>query len=172
MSDPTPATNAATTGGNKTGTTSTGNAFTAITTQADLDKLIGERVARERGKYADYADLKAKASEFDKLEEANKTEAQKQADALLAAQKVAEKATADALRFKVQAKFKIDDDDATLFLTGTDEATLTKQAERLAERVADRKQKGNHVPREGRNPTSGDGGELGEFTRQLFHVTD
>lgn len=40
------------------------NAFTPITTQEDLDKVIGARLARERDKYADYDDLKAAASKL------------------------------------------------------------------------------------------------------------
>lgn len=38
--------------------------FTPITTQEDLDKVIGARLARERDKYADYDDLKAAASKL------------------------------------------------------------------------------------------------------------
>lgn len=56
-------------------------------TQAELDKIVGERLARDRAKYADYDDLKAKAAKYDEFEEANKTELQKQterADALQA----------------------------------------------------------------------------------------
>ena len=34
-------------------------------TQDDLNRIVAERVARERGKYADYADVKAKASKYD-----------------------------------------------------------------------------------------------------------
>lgn len=51
--------------------------FQPITTQADLDKLIGDRLARERAKYGDYADLKAKAAKLDEMEEASKSELQK-----------------------------------------------------------------------------------------------
>ena len=40
------------------------HAFTPITTQEDLDKVIGARLARERDKYADYDDLKAAASKL------------------------------------------------------------------------------------------------------------
>lgn len=40
------------------------HAFTPITTQEDLDKVIGARLAREREKYADYDDLKAAASKL------------------------------------------------------------------------------------------------------------
>lgn len=46
-------------------------------TQSQLDAIIQERVARERGKYADYDELKEKAGKFDAAEEANKTELQK-----------------------------------------------------------------------------------------------
>lgn len=38
--------------------------FTPITTQEELDKVIGARLARERDKYADYDDLKAAASKL------------------------------------------------------------------------------------------------------------
>lgn len=37
-------------------------------TQAELNKLIKERLDRERGKFADYEDLKAKAARFDEAE--------------------------------------------------------------------------------------------------------
>ena len=40
------------------------HAFTPTTTQEDLDKVIGARLARERDKYADYDDLKAAASKL------------------------------------------------------------------------------------------------------------
>lgn len=48
-----------------------------VFTQAEVDKIVGERLARDRAKFADYDDLKEKASKFDELEEANKTELQK-----------------------------------------------------------------------------------------------
>lgn len=51
--------------------------FTPITSQDDLNKLIGERVARVKNQFADYKDLKAKASEFDKIAEASKSELDK-----------------------------------------------------------------------------------------------
>lgn len=46
-------------------------------TQAELDSIVKERLSRERGKYADYEEIKAKAAKFDEVEEANKTELQK-----------------------------------------------------------------------------------------------
>ncbi len=46
-------------------------------TQGEMDAIIGERLAREREKYADYDILKAKAAKFDESEDAQKTELQK-----------------------------------------------------------------------------------------------
>ncbi|WP_435298531.1 hypothetical protein [Timonella sp. A28] len=63
-----------------------GAGFTPPASQEDLNRIIAERVSRERAKYLDYEALKSKAAQFDAAEEANKTEAQKQADALNAAQ--------------------------------------------------------------------------------------
>lgn len=46
-------------------------------TQEEVDHLIGERLFREREKYAGFEDYKAKAEKFDAAEEAAKTELQK-----------------------------------------------------------------------------------------------
>lgn len=43
--------------------------FTPITTQEELNKIIGERVMQERRKYADYDSLKEKATAFDALKQ-------------------------------------------------------------------------------------------------------
>lgn len=45
-------------------------------TQADVDRIVTNRVA----KYSDYEELKAKAAKFDEAEEANKSELQKAID--------------------------------------------------------------------------------------------
>jgi len=60
---------------------STESAFTPPASQADLDRIIQERVARERNKFADYDTLKAKATEYDQFKESSKTEQQKAIDA-------------------------------------------------------------------------------------------
>lgn len=46
-------------------------------TQAEVDAIVGDRLKRDRAKYADYDELKAKADKYDELEEANKSELQK-----------------------------------------------------------------------------------------------
>lgn len=81
---------------------------------------------------------KAAADELAAIKEAQKSDAERSADALRAAQSDAEQARAELLRYKIAASHGITDaDDIALFLTGTDEDTLTKQATRLAERSVD-----------------------------------
>lgn len=59
-----------------------GPTFEAITSQEDLDRRIGERLARERAKFSDYDDLKDKASKFDELQASKKDELQKAQEAI------------------------------------------------------------------------------------------
>ncbi|MDB5716442.1 MAG: scaffold protein [Sphingomonadales bacterium] len=56
-------------------------AYTPPASQADLDRIIGDRLAREREKFADYADLKTKATEYDKAIEAARTDQEKAVEA-------------------------------------------------------------------------------------------
>lgn len=46
-------------------------------TQADVDRIVTERVARERGKYADYPELQKAAKRLQEIEAANATELEK-----------------------------------------------------------------------------------------------
>jgi len=135
-----------------------------------FDEAHVKKLRAEAAKYRTEAKANAEAAaELAKIEEANKTEAQKSADALAAAQRDAQNAKAEALRFRIASKFQVNDEDADLFLTGTDEETLTKQAERLTERAEERKKNGNQVPREGTNPPAGgQDSDMREFARGLF----
>lgn len=54
-----------------------GAGFTPITSQAEFDRRLGEQIAQERAKFADYDELKAKAAKFDEVTEQSKTEQQK-----------------------------------------------------------------------------------------------
>jgi hypothetical protein len=119
-------------------------------------------------------DLKAKAQRLDEIEEATKSESEKAADRIAKAEAEAASVpskVADALRQHLVALHEIDKDDAELFLTAADPDLLLKQVTRLLargdEQAAARKKNGNHVPREGNNPSS-EGGEDREFVRQLF----
>lgn len=55
--------------------------FQPIASQADLDRILGERLARERAKYADYAELKAAKTEYDKLLDAARTDQERAVEA-------------------------------------------------------------------------------------------
>lgn len=46
-------------------------------TQADLDRIVADRVQRERGKYADYQDLKTKAGRLAEIEASQQTDLEK-----------------------------------------------------------------------------------------------
>lgn len=52
-----------------------------VLTQSQVDKLIEERIARERKKYADYQDLKAKAAKHDEVVESQRSEQEKAVEA-------------------------------------------------------------------------------------------
>lgn len=62
-------------------------AFEPITTQEDLNKVIGERITRERSKYEGFEEYKSKAEKFDAFEESRKTEMQKMTERLEIAEK-------------------------------------------------------------------------------------
>ena len=136
-------------------------------TQADVDRIVAERLKRERDKIGDIKGLKAAADELAQIKESQKSEAQKQADRLAALEGEAKAARTEALRLRVAAKFSIGEEDADLFLTGDDEETLTKQAQRLSERESERKKQGNFVPREGSTSKNIEGDER-EAVRSLF----
>ena len=117
-------------------------------TQAEMDAIIGERLSRERAKYADYDEVKAKAAKYDEVEEANKSELQKaveERDALKAENEKmkAEKAHADAVA-KAAAEHGVD---ATL---------LARMSGDVEENAAILKEKMANAPKFGQVP---DGGE-------------
>lgn len=81
-------------GGNDSG-------YTPPATQAELNKIISERVAREKAKVADYNDLKAKAAKFDEIDAQNKSEAEKASERITAAETRATSAERRADRLEV-----------------------------------------------------------------------
>jgi hypothetical protein len=110
-------------------------------TEPEPESFDAEYVAKLRKEAAKYrTEAKANADAARKLaeiEEANKSEQQKLAERLAELEREADQARAEALRFKIASKFGVSEEDAELFLTGTDEETLTRQAERLAARSED-----------------------------------
>ena len=152
-------------GGNDSGETPAAESeFKAITSQDDLNRVIDDRLKRERAKYADYKDLKARAAKADEYEQANQTEAEKAAKRIADLETELTTTRAQSMRLRIATEHGITEaDDIDLFLTGTDEETPTRQAKRLAARETDRKKNGNHVPREGNNPSA-----AGNDTREVL----
>lgn len=155
-------------GGNTTSETTpgAGDGFKPITSQDELNRIIGERV--KRAKPADYDDLKAKAARLDEIEQANKSEAEKAAERLAKAERTAKEAEARALRREVALEHKLSKDDAALLDSITDEDAMRRLAERLALGAEDRAKKSNYVPREGANTTNKAASDEREFVRELF----
>lgn len=128
-------------------------------TQAEVDQLIAQRADRiARTRYPDYDALKEKAEGAKTLE-----------DRLAEVEGRYKASETKALRSDVATRFGITAEDRDLFLTGTDEESLTAQAKRLADRITDVKKHGNVAPREGAISTTGESGaaEMRDFLQRL-----
>lgn len=98
-------------------------------TQAEVDQLIKDRLARERGKYADYDDLKARAADADK----SKTQLDKMQEQLDAMAKRAETSERAATIREVADELKISVKQASRLTGGTKEELLADGREFLAD---------------------------------------
>jgi hypothetical protein len=90
--------------------------------------IAAEREARKA------AEKQAEAfrAQLDEIKKSQMSDLEKAQAAAQELQAEAAKARSEALRWRIAAKHGISDEDAETFLTGADEATLTRQAERLA----------------------------------------
>jgi len=120
-------------------------AYTPPGTQADLDKIIESRLARERAKFSDYDDLKTKAARADELEAELGSESDKAAKA--ARDEERSKANSEWTPRVVKAEFKaaakgvltddqltalIEDLDLSKYVTDKGEADDEKIAKKVA----------------------------------------
>ncbi|MFC4335206.1 hypothetical protein [Salininema proteolyticum] len=105
--------------------------------EAGLKALQAERDERKalQRKLRELEPLAEKAREF---EESQKSEMEKLSERLQAAERDAETARSEALRYQVASRHGVGDEDAKLFLTGADEELLQKQAKRLAQLSTDK----------------------------------
>ena len=100
-------------------------------TQAEVDKIVGERLGRERAKYADFVALKEKADKFDEIQEQSKTELQRALERSESLQKeLDEIKTREAVRTIRETVAKQTEVPANL-LTGTTEEECKAQAEAI-----------------------------------------
>lgn len=103
-------------------------------TQAELDRIVQDRLARQKSQFADYDDIKARAAKFDELEEQNKTELQKAQDRAAELERQAAESTQKAkdalLRSAVvaeAARQNVVDPDAALALLDRDSLVLNDE---------------------------------------------
>lgn len=142
--------------------------FKPITSQADLHRILDDRLQRERAKYADYRQLKEAAKRLQQIEDEGKSETQKLTDRIQGLEGELGNARREALVFRISAAHGITDEDAELFLTGNDEETLTRQAERLVGRREDAERRPPYVAREGNSSAAHPKAEERETARRLF----
>lgn len=118
--------------------------------QAEVDAIIGDRLTRERAKYADYEDLKKQAASAVSAAEALQTEKSRAAEL---------QAKLDALQKDIEARNARDKVSAE---TGVPASVLTGQTEEECKAQADKiiKWRGNQP----NYPTVPDGGTVNPFT--------
>lgn len=99
-------------------------------TQDEVNAFLAEDRRKAQAKYADYDDLKSKASKLDEIERNNLSEVErlKAESERIAGELATERATR--LRLEIASEHDITGDDLVL-LTATDEATLRAQAARI-----------------------------------------
>ena len=108
--------------------------------QSDSVEPLGEgglkalQTERDRAKALEKA-LNDSQGELQKFKDAQLSELERAQKAAAEAQEKVAAAQVEALRYRIAAKHGISDDDAELFLTGSDEATMSRQAARLLERT-------------------------------------
>lgn len=97
-------------------------------TQTELDKVVADRLARERQKYEGFSELKEKAAKFDELEAASKTELQKATEKAEKLEKELTKLKKDEELRTIKAKVATETGVPAELLTGATEEECTAQA--------------------------------------------
>lgn len=124
-----------------TATAATTDASTAATQSDSADKPLGEngekalKAEREARTAAEKASA-ALQKQLDDINAANLTELERAQKDAKDAQEAASRATTEALRLRIATKHGISEEDADLFLTGSDAETVERQAAALAVRTS------------------------------------
>lgn len=111
------------------GTDRADSSYTPPATQEELERIISARLGRERAKY-DH--LKAAAEELAKIKDSQKTDQERQTEALRSAQERADKAEAGLLRFEVAREKNVAE---WADLLSGDREDMEAQADRILKRL-------------------------------------
>lgn len=102
-------------------------------TQSELNAIISDRLKRESEKYADYETLKEKASRFDEIEEASKTELQKANERAAKLETELSQLRKNEQIRTIREKVATEHGIPASLLSGDSEETCTEQAKALLE---------------------------------------
>jgi len=132
-------------------------------TQAELDRVVSDRLDRERKKYPDYNDLKTKASQFDELQEENQSEMEKLTGKVTSLADENKSTKAENLRLRVALSKGLTGDKADLAdrLRGSTQEELEADADKLLSHLAPpepKKEAEGEKKEEEKPPPSFDGG--------------
>lgn len=160
-----------------TTTTDTGGDTTTTTTTTgdkEFEQYPADHplVKRLEALKAENKDLKPKAKRLGDIEDAAKTQAERDAEKIANAERevasVPAKVT-EALKTHLVELHQFDKDDAELFLTATEPDLLLKQVNRLLGQPGSKRKRTNVVPKEGDNPSGGESnGDMRDFVRGVF----
>lgn len=143
-------------GGNTSG-------FTPPATQDELNKIIADRVARERSKYGDYKDLQAKAAKFDEIEQASRSDIEKASERAAAAERERDDARGRLDRLEVALEKGLTPSQAKR-LVGSTREELEADADELLKDLGD-----SQKPRSPRpDPNQGRSGNGAASTAEQF----
>lgn len=117
-------------------------------TQAELDEILQARLGKERAKYSDYEVLKEKASKYDEVEEASKSELQKATERANALQAKIDAMEREAQITSIRAKIASETGVPITLLSGDTEEACKVQADGILA-----------FAKPGAYPTVKDGGE-------------
>lgn len=118
--------------------TKDGDNFKEVTdplhTQSDVDQIVTTRLDRERGKFADYEDLKAKAGSVDTIKADFDTKLKDATGKVDSLTKDLGAAKLETEKVKIVHEFKLPDD-VQEFVTGDSADEMRKRAEKLAKSI-------------------------------------
>ncbi|AVX21603.1 protein of unknown function [Carboxydocella sporoproducens DSM 16521] len=142
-------------------------------TQEDIERIIAERLKREREKYKDYAELKKAAEELQKLKEAQMTEQEKLQAKLQEYERILQEKEREAKEAQIQAtKVKVLTElglplDLAGRIFGEDEQAIRRDAETLKKLlgIASKPIGG------GTNPTTTSSGMQNPWHKDTFNLT-
>ena len=105
-------------------------------TQAEVNSFLKREEEKLKNKYADYEDLKAKASKYDELEEANKSELEKAIERANSLQKELDGIKAAQQLREMREKIATENNVPIEFLTGTTEEECLVQADKVKDMLS------------------------------------